>query len=197
MGRNRLVEQRQRAHRGDQVHQPDRRRPLGERHRHDIHRGEKKGEPEGREGGEGRGVIRAVNDGITLACQNNGATTWTYNQGVILGGLAALSEITGDRDYLTQGEAIAAAALRGLAPGGILAEPCESGATCNEDQAQFKGIFVRYLHDFWRRSRTSIDLGIRCTYVSELASATKGHSPRPFPASARARSHHWVSFYPR
>ena len=72
---------------------------------------------------------------------------------MILGGLAALSEITGDRGYLTQGEAIAAAALRGLAPGGILAEPCESGAVCNEDQAQFKGIFVRYLYDFWRHSR--------------------------------------------
>ena len=94
-----------------------------------------------------------VNDGITLACQNNGATTWTYNQGVILRGLAALFEITGDRGYLTQGEAIAAAAIRGLAPGGILAEPCESGAVCNEDQAQFKGIFVRYLYDFWRPSR--------------------------------------------
>jgi predicted alpha-1,6-mannanase (GH76 family) len=62
---------------------------------------------------------------------------------VILGGLAALSEITGDRGYLTHGEAIVAAAIRGLAPGGILAEPCESGAVCNEDQAQFKGIFVR------------------------------------------------------
>ena len=99
------------------------------------------------------GPAGLVNDGITLACQNNGATTWTYNQGVILGGLAALSEITGDRGYLTQGEAIAAAAIRGLAPGGILAEPCESGAVCNEDQAQFKGIFVRYLYDFWRHSR--------------------------------------------
>ena len=62
------------------------------------------------------GPAGLVNDGITLACQNNGATTWTYNQGVILGGLAALSEITGDRGYLTQGEAIAAAALRGLLP---------------------------------------------------------------------------------
>ena len=32
------------------------------------------------------GPAGLVNDGITLACQNNGATTWTYNQGVILGG---------------------------------------------------------------------------------------------------------------
>ncbi|MGH3174228.1 MAG: glycoside hydrolase family 76 protein, partial [Streptosporangiaceae bacterium] len=65
---------------------------------------------------------------------------------------AALSEITGDRGYLTQGEAIAAATLRGLAPDGILAEPCESGAACSEDQAQFKGIFIRYLSDFGRHS---------------------------------------------
>jgi predicted alpha-1,6-mannanase (GH76 family) len=100
------------------------------------------------------GPAGLVNDGITLACQNNGGTAWTYNQGVILGGLAALSEITGDRDYLTQGDQIAAAALRGLAPGGILAEPCESvTAPCNEDQAQFKGVFVRYLYDFWLHSR--------------------------------------------
>jgi predicted alpha-1,6-mannanase (GH76 family) len=101
-----------------------------------------------------------VNDGLTAACANNGGTTWTYNQGVILGGLAALFEITGDRDYLTRGESIASAALAKLTtpgpPGspGILAEPCETAAaSCNEDQAQFKGIFVRYLYDFWLQSR--------------------------------------------
>jgi predicted alpha-1,6-mannanase (GH76 family) len=101
-----------------------------------------------------------VNDGLTAACANNGGTTWTYNQGVILGGLAALFEITGDRGYLTQGESIAGAALVKLTtPGpagspGILAEPCEpTAAGCNEDQAQFKGIFVRYLYDFWLQSR--------------------------------------------
>jgi predicted alpha-1,6-mannanase (GH76 family) len=95
-----------------------------------------------------------VNDGLTAACQNNGATTWTYNQGVILGGLAALFEITSDRGYLTRGEAIAAAAIGRLARQGILAEPCEaSAAGCDGDQAHFKGIFVRYLHDFWRQSR--------------------------------------------
>ena len=72
---------------------------------------------------------------------------------MILGGLAALFEITGDRGYLTQGETIAGAALSGLATAGILAEPCESAGDCNEDQAQFKGIFVRYLYDFWLQSR--------------------------------------------
>jgi len=122
-----------------------------------------------------------VNDGLTAACQNNGGPPWTYNQGVILGGLAALGQITGDRAYLAQGESIAAAALSRLttpapaspapaspapaspapaspAPAspapGILAEPCEAATGgCNGDQVQFKGIFVRYLYDFWLPSR--------------------------------------------
>jgi predicted alpha-1,6-mannanase (GH76 family) len=93
-----------------------------------------------------------VNDGLTAACANNGGTTWTYNQGVILGGLAALYQITGDPAYLRQGEVIADAALSTLTgPPGILAEPCET-AGCNGDQTQFKGIFVRYLHEFCRHS---------------------------------------------
>jgi rhamnogalacturonyl hydrolase YesR len=41
------------------------------------------------------------------ACQNNGGTTWTYNQGVILSGLAAMFEIIADRGYLNQAESIA------------------------------------------------------------------------------------------
>jgi predicted alpha-1,6-mannanase (GH76 family) len=31
-----------------------------------------------------------VNDGLTPACAHNGSTTWSYNQGVVLGGLAAI-----------------------------------------------------------------------------------------------------------
>ncbi|MGH3281245.1 MAG: glycoside hydrolase family 76 protein [Trebonia sp.] len=95
-----------------------------------------------------------VNDGLNAACANNGAATWTYNQGVILGGLAALHELTGDQGYLRHGEAIADAALRTLgSPPGILAEPREEEAVGRkDDKAQFKGIFVRYLHDFSRHS---------------------------------------------
>jgi predicted alpha-1,6-mannanase (GH76 family) len=100
------------------------------------------------------GATGLVNDGLTAGCGNNGAATWTYNQGVILGGLAALHEITGDRAYLEQGALIADAALSALAsPAGILTEPCEP-AGCDGDQTQFKGIFVRYLHDFYLQRRT-------------------------------------------
>jgi predicted alpha-1,6-mannanase (GH76 family) len=109
------------------------------------------------------GLINAsglVNDGLTPACENNGGITWSYNQGVILGGLAGMYEITGDRGYLEQGEFIADAALRELtsppaaSPPGILAEPGEIGtAPKDADLPQFKGIFVRNLYDFYLQSR--------------------------------------------
>jgi predicted alpha-1,6-mannanase (GH76 family) len=99
---------------------------------------------------DGTGLIGPsglVNDGLNAECANNRHTTWTYNQGVILGGLTALHEVTGDRDYLLRAEAIADAAVSRLTdPPGILAEPGEA-AGADGDQTQFKGIFVRYLGD--------------------------------------------------
>jgi predicted alpha-1,6-mannanase (GH76 family) len=111
---------------------------------------------------DARGLIGSsglVNDGLTSACENNGGVTWSYNQGVILGGLAALYEITGDAGYLKRGQSIADAALRLLTTGqsdstpGILIDPNEGApARRNKDGPQFKGIFVRYLYDFFLRS---------------------------------------------
>ncbi len=85
-----------------------------------------------------------VNDGLN-GCANNGSTTWTYNQGVILGGLTDLYKVTGDITYLSQATAIANATILNLVDAnGILREPCESG-NCGGDGPQFKGIFIRYL----------------------------------------------------
>ena len=86
-----------------------------------------------------------VNDGLNHQGKNNGGITWTYNQGVILGGLIELSEITHDKKYLARAQAIADAATKTLVNAdGVLVEPCESG-DCGGDGPQFKGIFVRYL----------------------------------------------------
>jgi predicted alpha-1,6-mannanase (GH76 family) len=101
-----------------------------------------------------------VNDGLTSGCQNNGKPAYTYNQGVILGGLADLYEITGDNSFLRHGESIADAALRELTnpptakPPGILTEPGEAEMIGRRgDGSQFKGIFVRNLYDFYRHSQ--------------------------------------------
>jgi predicted alpha-1,6-mannanase (GH76 family) len=93
-----------------------------------------------------------INDGLTRDCRNNGGPTWSYNQGVILGGLTSLFQITRDRAYLRQAETIADAALGNLvSPAGVLQEPCELlAAGCDGDQTQFKGIFVRNLAGLYR-----------------------------------------------
>ncbi len=86
-----------------------------------------------------------VNDGLTstnpTACVNNGRTTWTYNQGVILGGLVELYKADQDPTLLPQAESIANAAIANLTVNGILVDPSVSGG----DAPQFKGVFVRNL----------------------------------------------------
>ncbi len=97
------------------------------------------------------GLINAqhlVNDGLN-GCVNNGGTTWTYNQGVLIGGLTDLYQVTGNTAYLNQAMSIANAAISFLTDSnGILREPCESG-NCGGDGTEFKGIFDRNLADLY------------------------------------------------
>ena len=99
---------------------------------------------------ENSGMINAdflINDGLSInnnTCVNNRGTTWTYNQGVILSGLALLYNATGNATLLTVAQNIADATIEHLVYGnGILKEPCEPN--CDNDQKLFKGIFIRHL----------------------------------------------------
>ena len=83
-----------------------------------------------------------VNDGLTSACMNNNGNTWTYNQGVVLGGLVELYEADQDQTLLPKAQAIADAAITKLVDNnGILVEKSVNGG----DTPQFKGIFTRNL----------------------------------------------------
>ena len=86
-----------------------------------------------------------INDGIDLkTCKNNNGLVWSYNQGVILGGLLELYKAAPDKSYLTMAERIALAAIKSLSNSkGILHDPCEPN--CGGDGPQFKGIFMRNL----------------------------------------------------
>jgi predicted alpha-1,6-mannanase (GH76 family) len=101
---------------------------------------------------KGSGMINGdhlVNDGLRIdaatgVCTNNGKTVWTYNQGVVLGGLAEWSKGAGGAGVVVEAKAIADAALVHFADAeGVLHEPCEP--KCGADGIQFKGIFVRNL----------------------------------------------------
>jgi predicted alpha-1,6-mannanase (GH76 family) len=86
-----------------------------------------------------------IYDGVNYDCTIGDTTTWTYNQGIILGGLADMYRITRDVVYLSKAQTIAHAALIFLVDEqGILKEPVEIDVN-NQDAPQFKGIFIRNL----------------------------------------------------
>ena len=82
-------------------------------------------------------------------------TTWTYNQGVFVGGINNLYTITGNHSYSDIAIRVANASIHKLIySNGILKEPCEPN--CDTDQVQFKGIFMRYMMYFFQsRNNTS------------------------------------------
>ncbi|KAF1830468.1 glycosyl hydrolase [Decorospora gaudefroyi] len=95
------------------------------------------------------GVINAdnlINDGIDPdTCQNNGKTTFTYNQGVVLAGLSEMARAKSDGGFVAWAYGIAnAVLLRLVDPSGILTEPVES-LSLDTTASQFKGAFVRGL----------------------------------------------------
>jgi predicted alpha-1,6-mannanase (GH76 family) len=88
-----------------------------------------------------------VNDGITTSCVNNGQTVWTYNQGLAIGAALELWRATGDGTLLTSARQLADAAIASpsLTRDGVLTESCDPTGSCDDNQKQFKGIFMRYL----------------------------------------------------
>lgn len=91
-----------------------------------------------------------IRDGLDENCQVSG-DYYTYNQGVILGGLVELWKATGELAWIDTAEDIARAVTN---PGsrmqdkdGILADGCDQNKSCEgvNDGTQFKGIFARNL----------------------------------------------------
>ncbi|WP_406119962.1 glycoside hydrolase family 76 protein [Streptomyces sp. NBC_00989] len=91
-----------------------------------------------------------VNDGLSSSCANNGSTVWSYNQGLAIGAFTELWRTTGDSSMLTTARTLADAAISSptLTSGGVLTESCDAGsAACDDNQKQFKGIFMRNFAD--------------------------------------------------
>ena len=123
-----------------------------------------------------------VNDGLDASdpahCVNNGKPVYTYNQGVILGGLLALSR-AGDRDSapLAAAQAIGSAAIQHLTDStGVLHERGEpnSGA----DGVQFKGIFVRNLATLNEAVRNSQYAAFLTTNARSIWQHARGPGPQ-------------------
>lgn len=85
-----------------------------------------------------------INDGIDQkTCKNDGKTTFTYNQGVILAGLSEMGRAKSDGGFIGHAYDIANAAMARLTDNGILNEPVNG--PLDDQGAQFKGVFARGL----------------------------------------------------
>ncbi|MBC7991880.1 MAG: glycoside hydrolase family 76 protein [Rhizobacter sp.] len=120
------------------------------------------------------GMINAqglINDGLNSSCQNNGQATWSYNQGVILGGLAEMFRLTGDRGYLASAELIAESAMsRMVHPNGTYRDVCDAwGGGCTGDALIFKGMFAQGLARLYNADR-----GNKPQYLAFLKTSADG-----------------------
>ena len=93
-----------------------------------------------------------VNDGLTRGCANNGGTVWSYNQGLAIGAALEVWRATGNAALLDTARRLANAAMTSpaLTRGGVLTESCDPADTCDDNQKQFKGIFMRYFGELCR-----------------------------------------------
>ncbi len=93
-----------------------------------------------------------VHNGIARDCSLE-SYVFTYNQGVILGGLLELSSATGDSSYINTAQSIADAATTDstlVNANGILVEVV--GASV--DDVTFKGVMMRNLYELWAHTHT-------------------------------------------
>lgn len=86
-----------------------------------------------------------INDGLEYNCTNTGLrTVWTYNMGVILGGLVELNRAAPDSSLIASANTLAQAGIQNLTDSNhILHDVCEPD--CEPDAIEFKGIYIRNL----------------------------------------------------
>lgn len=81
---------------------------------------------------------------------------WSYNQGVVLGGLVELNKAAPKDVYLESANVIARAGIDTLADSNyVIHDWCET-TDCEPDATQFKGIFMRNLQMLHRASPNEI-----------------------------------------
>lgn len=80
------------------------------------------------------------------------SSRWSYNQGVVLGGLVELNKAAPNTTYLEKANTIAKAAIETLTDSNkVLHDSCEPD-NCEPDATQFKGVFMRNLEMLQRAS---------------------------------------------
>ncbi len=118
---------------------------------------------------------RQLYDGIAVVdAPGHRGDYWTYNQGIYLGGLAALYQATGHTAFLDEAAAAAETIIARsgvVTPDGIIIEKL---GTTGWDVGLFKGIFARYLgqlRDLLRAKNAHVEVATRIDNVLRRTAA--------------------------
>jgi predicted alpha-1,6-mannanase (GH76 family) len=133
-------------------------------------------------------------DGVTIPDCGLSPNQWTYNSGVIVGGLVDMAIGSGKQEYMDFAEKIAFAAMKHFTLddeehqlGKVLVERvCESTpeARCDGDQKEFKGIFVRNLGYLYQKlTDSSKKVQIRQFIKDNVDSILENNRPAEEPDS--------------
>lgn len=87
-----------------------------------------------------------INDGLEDNCTNTGTrTVWSYNMGVILGGLVELNKAAPNSSLIDAAHTLAQAGIGYLCDSNHVLHEVNCEPSCEPDQIQFKGIYIRNL----------------------------------------------------
>ncbi|KAJ7860316.1 glycoside hydrolase family 76 protein [Mycena leptocephala] len=116
------------------------------------------------------------NDGLVFGtCLNNNETTWTYNQGVIASGLAALAVATGNHSLFNQAEITLDATIKRLTVHNVLKESCDdpfaNGTVCDIDQQTFKGIWTKHLQYYLTSASSALATAKYSVFLGDQSAA--------------------------
>jgi predicted alpha-1,6-mannanase (GH76 family) len=76
----------------------------------------------------------------------NTPISYSYNQGVVLGGLVELNKASPNQSYIDSANTIAQAAIKLMADSNnVIHDTCEDEGGCFPNATQFKGVFIRNL----------------------------------------------------
>ncbi|KAJ7181315.1 glycoside hydrolase family 76 protein, partial [Mycena crocata] len=94
-------------------------------------------------------------------------------KGVIVSGLGLLYAATKDVNYLTEGEKTIDGVIAHRTVNGILQENCDKTNSCNHDQQEFKGIFIKHLMYYLDQVNGSGRTGKYASFLAAQSDAVK------------------------
>ncbi|UJR17528.1 hypothetical protein I4U23_004423 [Adineta vaga] len=117
-------------------------------------------------------------DGMSIDSCRAGGASYTYEYGVLVQGLMALADATGNQTYIEHAMTYIQNAFRKFTKDNIIYEECDESNTCSGDGIAFRGVLYLGLARLYERTRDDrIAQVIEASYFAMLAHTVDGRYP--------------------